>query len=167
MIDINFREELKKYLETNYVEQDIELEEVLFQKGTYNLQYQTDLGLDDYIKKNLEDFNNILRKYIRDYNKKYNTKDSDIYKKADISKEHFNKIINQKVKPQKKPLIALGLALDLTKDEIEKLLNYAGFHLTNTNKFDVIIMFCLEKNFRDIIFINTILEENNTDTFRK
>jgi hypothetical protein len=123
------------------------------------------LTINDFVKKQLQNFNDILRNYIKNYNKQHNTKDSDIYKKANIPKEHFNKIINQKIKPQKKPLIALGIALDLTKNEMEKLLNSAGFAFTNTSKFDIIVIFCLGKNIRDIITINELLYENGEECF--
>ena len=120
---------------------------------------------DFIVASRLQNFNKILRDYIRHYNKNNNTKDSDIYKKANIPKEHFNKIINQKIKPQKKPLIALGIALDLSIEEIEKLLKSAGWAFTNTSKFDIIVLYCLEKNIRDIMMINEILYENKEECF--
>lgn len=164
MIDIKIQEELKIYLEKYYKKHDTVIDNIseLNEQNSY-LKYNEDLTINEYVKKQLQNFNDILRTYIRNYNKKNNTKDSDIYKKANIPKEHFNKIINQKIKPQKKPLIALGIALDLTKEEIEKLLNSAGFAFTNTSKFDIIILFCLGKNIRDIMMINEILYENDED----
>lgn len=164
MIDTKLKEEIKIYLEKYYVEPDTEIDNIGEIEGQDNcLKYDEELTIDEYIKKQIQNFNDILRTYIRNYNKKNNTKDSDIYKKANIPKEHFNKIINQKIKPQKKPLIALGIALDLTKDEIEKLLNSAGFSFTNTSKFDIIVLFCLEKDIRDIMMINEILYENKVE----
>ena len=166
------KEELKKYIEFFYkAEENIfEINDIQTSKNnsvSYSKQKEDtkEYTLDEYLTKNKKNFNDILRTYIRNYNKKNNTKDSDIYKKANIPKEHFNKIINQKIKPQKKPLIALGLALDLTKEEINELLRLAGIYLTNTNKFDLIIMFCLEKNIRDIITINEFLYEYGEDCF--
>lgn len=164
MIDTKLKEELKIYLEKYYVKPDTEIDNICeIEEHDNCLKYDEELTIDEYIKKQLQNFNDILRTYIRNYNKKNNTKDSDIYKKANIPKEHFNKIINQKIKPQKKPLIALGIALDLTKDEIEKLLNSAGFSFTNTSKFDIIVLFCLEKDIRDIMMINEILYENKVE----
>ena len=164
MIDIKLQEELKQYLEQHYVKPNIENLKFLDEENAC-LKYEEELSINDFVKKQLQNFNDILRNYIKVYNKKNNTKDSDLYKKANIPKEHFNKIINQKIKPQKKPLIALGIALDLTKEEIEKLLNSAGFSFTNTSKFDIIVLFCLEKNIRDIITINEFLYENGEDCF--
>ncbi|MCR4662327.1 MAG: hypothetical protein K5622_00375 [Endomicrobiaceae bacterium] len=164
MIDLRLKEELKKYLEQHYVQPDIEdLKE--FEEEQKHLSFEEDLTLNDFVKKHLKNFNDILRNYIKSYNKKNKTKDSDIYKKANIPKEHFNKIINQKIKPQKKPLMALGIALDLTQKEIEKLLNAAGFTFTNTSRFDVIVTFCLEKNIKDIMTINEFLYESGEECF--
>jgi len=166
MTDTNLKEELKIYLEKYYVKPDKNFYDInKSDEQDTCLKYNEELTINEYVKKQLQNFNDILRDYIRNYNKKNNTKDSDIYIKANITKEHFNKIINQKIRPQKKPLIALGIALDLTKGEIEKLLNSAGFAFTNTSKFDIIIMFCLEKNIRDIITINEFLYENNEKCF--
>ncbi len=166
MIDIKLKEELKIYIEKHYVKPDTDfydLSEV--DEETCCLQYNEGLTVNERVKRDLQNFNDILRTYIRNYNKRHNTKDSDIYKKANIPKEHFNKIINQKIKPQKKPLIALGIALDLSKEEIEQLLRSAGWAFTNTSKFDIIILYCLEKNIRDIMMINEILYENEVECF--
>ena len=166
MVDANLKEELKIYLEKHYIKPDKNFYDInKNDEQDTCLKYNEELTINEYVKKQLQNFNDILRDYIRNYNKKNNTKDSDIYIKANITKEHFNKIINQKIRPQKKPLIALGIALDLTKEEIEKLLNSAGFAFTNTSKFDIIVMFCLEKNIRDIITINEFLYENNENCF--
>ncbi len=166
MIDTKTQEELKIYLEKYYINSDTEIDDISeIDESEKYLKFNEDLTINEYVKKQLQNFNDILRNHIRNYNKKNNTKDSDIYKKANITKEHFNKIINQKIRPQKKMLIALGIALDLTKEEIDKLLNHAGFTFTNTSKFDIIIMFCLEKNIRDIITINEILYDNNEKCF--
>ena len=158
MIDTKTQEELKIYLEKYYINSDTEIDDISeIDESEKYLKFNEDLTINEYVKKQLQNFNDILRNHIRNYNKKNNTKDSDIYKKANITKEHFNKIINQKIRPQKKMLIA--------KEEIDKLLNHAGFTFTNTSKFDIIIMFCLEKNIRDIITINEILYDNNEKCF--
>lgn len=165
MIDIKLKEELKIYIEKHYVKPDTDFYDASEADEEIScLQYDDEgLTVNERVKRDLQNFNDILRTYIRNYNKKNNTKDSDIYKKANIPKEHFNKIINQKIKPQKKPLIALGIALDLTKEEIENLLHSAGFHLTNTSKLDIIVLYCLEKDIRDIMMINEILYENGVE----
>ena len=165
MIDKKIKEELKIYIERYYVKPDTAFFNESGIEEETCLKYNEGLTLDERLKRDLKRFDDILRTYIRNYNKKNNTKDSDIYKKANISKEHFNKIINQKIKPQKKPLIALGIALDLSKEEIEKLLSSAGWTFTNTSKFDIIILYCLEKNIRDIMMINEILYENEVECF--
>jgi len=159
MIDILLKEDLKKYIENNYVDQDISIEEDITTLCDTNLNFENQYNLDEYVKKQLQNFNDILRQIIRDYNKKNNTKDSDIYKKANISKELFNKIINQKTKPSKFSLLSLAIALELSLDKIDKLLNSAGFALTNTDKFDLIVKYCIEKGIYDITLINEILYE--------
>ncbi|MBR3627595.1 MAG: hypothetical protein IKN42_01970 [Elusimicrobia bacterium] len=164
-----FQKELQEYIEKFFVsDEDIKsIIQVNEDKNIKHLSYEEssqELTLDQFIKKELKNFNDILRKHIRNYNKKNNTKDSDIYTKADITKEHFNKIINNKIKPQKKPLIALGIALDLNIEEINELLHAAEFNLTNTSEFDLTIKFCLNKNIRNIHDINIILYKKFKET---
>lgn len=153
MIDLKLSKDLENYLETNYIKQDCSTNNSFDLEECYNL--------DEYFKSQLKDFNNIFRQFIKDYNKKNNTKDSDIYKKAHISKELFNKIINQKTKPNKASILSLAIALELKADKLNDLLNSAGFSLTNTDKFDLVIKFCIEKGIYDIMTINEILYKYN------
>ena len=64
------------------------------------------------------------------------------YKKANIDRRLFSKIRNKSdYNPSKTTAIALGLALELSFDEIQDLIGKAGYTLTRSNKFDIIIEF--------------------------
>ncbi|MFA9558522.1 hypothetical protein ACERII_14540 [Evansella sp. AB-rgal1] len=88
-----------------------------------------------------------------------NLLDTEVYKKARIDRKHFSKIrSNQNYHPKKNTIIALALALELSKDDTEKLLSSAGFTLTESNTSDLVIQFCLEKKIYDIDSVNEALE---------
>lgn len=98
-------------------------------------------------------FNDILFSYID----RSGHKDSEIYKKVDIDRKLFSKIrCNTDYIPKRNTIIKLGLALGLNSQEFNKLLNSAGFSLSNST-FDQIISFCLKNNIYDLNIINDYL----------
>lgn len=87
-------------------------------------------------------------------------KDSEIYKKANISKQHFSKIRNNPdYKPTKPTAIALALALELSLEDTKDLIGRAGYALTNSSKFDLIIQFFIEEGIYNVVEINIALYE--------
>ena len=87
-------------------------------------------------------------------------KDSEIYTKANLSRQHFSKIRNNPhYQPTKPTAIALALALELDLEQTRDLISRAGYALTSSSKFDVIIMYFIrEKNF-NLFDINAALFE--------
>ena len=84
--------------------------------------------------------------------------DADVYKKVFIDRKLFSKIrCNENYIPKKENVIKLGLSLSLNKEEMDKLLSSAGYSLSTTNDFDLIISFCLENNIYDITVVNDYL----------
>ena len=99
-------------------------------------------------------FNELLFSYID----KSGHKDSEIYKKVDIDRKLFSKIrCSNDYIPRKKVIIKLALSLQLDKSNFQKLLNSAGYSLTNNNSFDLIISYCIENNIYDLNIINDYL----------
>ena len=87
-------------------------------------------------------------------------KDSEIYKRANLSKQHFSKIRNNPhYKPTKATAIALALALELSLEDTKDLIGRAGYALTNSSKFDLIIRYFIEQGNYDVIQINLALYE--------
>lgn len=101
----------------------------------------------------LMNFNETLFYYID----KNGFKDSEIYKKVDIDRKLFSKIrCSSNYIPRRNVVIKLGLALCLNKDDFNKLLNSAGYSLSNT-RFDLVIAFCLDRKVYDLNIINDYL----------
>ena len=87
-------------------------------------------------------------------------KDSEIYSKANISRQHFSKIRNNpNYKPTKPTAIAFAIALELDMEQTRDLIGRAGYALTNSSKFDVIIMYFIQRRNYNMFEINETLYE--------
>ena len=114
------------------------------------------LSLEDVLKQTDAGFTERLLELID----KTGKKDSEIYKKALLSKQHFSKIRNNPdYKPTKATAISLALALELDLDATKDLIGRAGYALTNSSKFDLIIQYFIEKKNYNIVEINIALYE--------
>ncbi len=86
----------------------------------------------------------------------------DIYKKANIDRKLFSKIRNEKrYIPSKRTAIALAVALELSLHETQDLLKRAGFALSRSILFDVIIEYFITLGNYDIYQINDVLHSYN------
>ena len=114
------------------------------------------IELEDFIKTNRKPtLNQVLFSFID----KKEVSDIEIYKKAGIDRRHFSKIrSNPNYRPRKNTTIALALALELNKNDTEKLLSSAGYSLSDSETSDLVIQFCLKKKIYDIDLVNQALD---------
>ena len=85
-------------------------------------------------------------------------KDSEIYKKANVDRKLFSKIRNNMdYKPSKTTALAFAFALELDVDETKDFIGRAGFALSHSSKFDVIVEYFLVNRNYNVFELNEVL----------
>jgi len=110
--------------------------------------------LDKVLAMRDESFAQMLIRKIREKD----IKNSECYNKARIDRKLFSKIIgNPQYKVQKRTAYAFAIALELSLEEACELLLKAGYAISNSQSFDLIIKFFIQNGIYEIELINEAL----------
>ena len=144
---------IEEYIDDNYIEQSARILE------SYEVECRVCDSdkvrqLEDVMQEIEETFSEML---IRLIDEKSIT-DVEAYKGANVDRRLFSKIRSQKdYNPSKVTAIAFAISLELNLDQTRDLLIRAGYALSPSSKFDIIIEFFIEQKNYNIYEINEAL----------
>lgn len=158
---------VKKYIDDNYIEKNlknrnydsrIRIKEKKESKELICEQHKNVVAeskiFEDFIGELDESFSHMLLRLIDERN----LKDSQVYNKANIDRKLFSKIrTNTNYNPKKQTIVAFAIALELNLDQTKDLLAKAGYTLSHSLLFDVIVEFFIKEGIYDIYEINSML----------
>lgn len=177
--------DIKRYIKENYSDESPEIDMwsddfdwSQCKNSDFNFDYESNIpgsygyGYDiSSVRKMIQEnkknkFQWILNDFIQEQlNNGIIEKDADIYRDTIVSRSVFNKAINGKNIPTKKTVIAIAIGLKLDLYDTERLLNAAGYCLSESNETELVLRYCFENKIYNTLEIDNILDALDLDAF--
>jgi hypothetical protein len=177
MVDQSIVDEFRAYLKNHYGYIDhvpfksSEIQKILYDnieviKDAHMKFEELVNSVNEYVKTKRNPFNfNVL---LNDFRIKKGFTSSELRKKAFIDRRIYSRFTDtSSYHPGKKTVITFGLALELDINDMEKLLESAGFCFNTCSIADLAIMYCVEHKIYDIFTVNALLIEVGEKTLHK
>ena len=140
--------------------ESIDFDESSFTKQKIIQPLSKSIALERNLDMALEQLDETFSQKLLRMIKERNMNESDVYKRAFVDRRHFSKIKKDAYyTPNKKTVLAFAIAMELSTDETKDLLRSAGYALSRSSKFDVIIAYFLEEKIYDMFEVNEVLYE--------
>ena len=89
---------------------------------------------------------------------------TDVYKRADIDRRTWSKIISNQMIPSLEMTVKLAIGLELTNEECKILLKKLNYTLSRSSDIAIVIRYCLDNKIYSLIKINELLYEKGLKT---
>ena len=150
MLDESLVKSLDSYILRHYISTGV--------NERVNIHYSISVDGYQQLDEAIQEEQQSLADYIREWLIKKGREDIDVYKEAGLDRRVFSKIRNEKsYHPGKNTTIAIALALHLSREEAGEFLSFIGYSLNKMQKEDVVIRFCFDNQIYDVMVVNELL----------
>lgn len=164
--------EIQSYIDDNYVDINADFIErhsrhrsrrkqnklIILQEMAHPRVFKEAQSLDVHLEQLGESFTEKLLRLIDERGES----DPDVYKRANIDRKLFSKIrSNLDYRPSKNTALALAVALELNLDQTADFLQTAGYALSPSSRFDLIVEYFIREGRYNIFEINQALYDFN------
>jgi hypothetical protein len=154
MLNEKILKEIEEYIQSHFILELQSVSENISYKGLEENIAQSEIH--QFIEENRKPtLQSLLFRFID----RTGASDPEIYKKAGLDRKLFSKIrSNPNYRPRKQTIIALALALELNINEADELLQAAGYSLSQSQTFDLVIEYCIKNQIYNIHDVNQALQ---------
>ncbi len=123
-------------------------------------------SLEEYIKshqKNIEKSQSFVEYLYVLMDEHGITNPATVYNSVSISRQLWSSVISGKSEPSLNVCVKIALGLHLNNHECKYLLKKAGYTLSSSSRFALIIRYAIENKIYDIYEVNELLESNGCE----